>query len=1371
MKKVLGLDLGTASIGWSFVIEDEKNTNNSRIVNSGVRIIPLDSAVRTDFSKGNNVSLNAERTMKRGARRNRDRYQLRRSKLMSVLKREDWLKDESVTILENDTHEAYRIRAKSARERISLHELGLVLLMINKKRGYQSMRKLQGDESGTLINELDIALELSNQGITPGEYAYKLLSEGQKRLPQFYRSDLKNELDTLWMKYEDIYPEIINCTTKQELKGKSKSSTTKYFYAKYGVDTKKQDAKNKRLQAYEWRVKAAKEKVELDLLCFALAEINGNISNSSGYLGAIGDRSKILHMHEITVGEYLHQQLVDEPHRGIKNEIFYRQDYQDEFDTIWRCQAQYHTELNDTLRQEIRDRTIFYQRPLKSQKSNIAFCALEFSEKRIEVKGKVKDVKIGSKVIPRSSPLFQYFKCWSEIQNLVFSHKDSGDSVILEQEDKQQIYDALITQKQLSKSKLLKLLFGKEAKHYTCNYEEVDGNHTTCQYLDRVEAILAYEGNEISFATKSIEESKDILGDYFGVDHILVKAIDFDPTTIEGRIEQSEVYLFWHTVYSYEADESRSGLECLIKLLKEKYGFSSDHAEIFAQINLLDDYGHLSAKAIKKLIPYIKENNYSEACKHAGYKHSGSLTKPENQERTLDDQLQILIKNSLRNPIVEKILNQMIHVVNSIMKDERMGRPDIIKIELARELKKNARQRSEMTSSINAAKKRHENIKNIIRKAPYNLANPTRNDVIKYKLYEELAFNGYKDVYTNTKIEPWELFTKKIDVEHIIPKALMFDDSYSNKTLCPHDFNAQVKGNLTAYDCMQSRRANDMENYLHRIEDGKARGMTKNSTNGFSMAKYYKLLKRAEDLGEGFLERDLRNSQYIARQAMQILKKVCREVMPTQGSVTNRLREDWDLVNMMKEINLPKYRALGLTEMEDRKYDQKVEVIQDWTKRNDHRHHAIDAIIVAFTKHGHIQYLNNLSASSAQDVRFGNLKAKYTQVVNGKRVIVSPMTHMRSRVKKSIEQILISFKASNKVVTKNINKIKIGEGTKSQVTLTPRGPLHQETVYGKSLYYEKDMATIGGKMTLEVIAKIANAEIRKALLNRLEANENNPKKAFTGKNSPSKTPIYLPDGTEVPNKVKIVWLQDRYTKREEITPDLNIDKVIDKGVKRILESRLAEYGGDPKKAFADLDTHPIWIDKVKGSSLKHVTITGKKNATPLHPKMDHHGKPILVGGKSVPNDYVSLGNNHHVAIYRDEKGKLQEQTISLFEAVARATAPTPIPIIDKTYNEESGWEYLFSIKENEMFVFPSESFDPREIDLLDPENASIISPHLFRNQTISTKDYWFRHHLETTLDMNIKGVTYHRIRNPKKLKDVVKVRIDHLGKIVHVGEY
>ena len=169
------------------------------------------------------------------------------------------------------------------------------------------------------------------------------------------------------------------------------------------------------------------------------------------------------------------------------------------------------------------------------------------------------------------------------------------------------------------------------------------------------------------------------------------------------------------------------------------------------------------------------------------------------------------------------------------------------------------------------------------------------------------------------------------------------------------EFNIK-KGESTAFDYITSLNNEEKLNqYLTRVENAY-------KTKSISLTKYKNLLKKASEIGDGFINRDLRDTQYIAKKAKEILFQVTKNVLSTSGNITDRLREDWGLVNVMKELNMPKYQSLGLTEVEERKDGNKVTVIKDWTKRNDHRHHAMDALTVAFTKPSYIQYLNHHNA-------------------------------------------------------------------------------------------------------------------------------------------------------------------------------------------------------------------------------------------------------------------------------------------------------------------------------------------------------------------------------------------------------------------------
>lgn len=1405
MKKILGLDLGTTSIGWAIVNESENENEQSSIVKTGVRVVPLTTDESTDFAKGKAATINAERTLKRGARRNLQRYKQRRKNLLDALSKNNFISKETVIAEEgkNSTHSLWELRAKAATEQISLEDFARVLLAINKKRGYKSNRKAKDDAEGVAIDGMEVALKLYNDNLTPGQYVLDLLKNDKKYIPDFYRSDLQGEFDKIWNYQKQYYAELLTDDLKNELFDKNKKATWAICKEPFNLVGKKRTTKGRDLKKenYQWRVNGLSDQLSLEQLAVVLQEINNQKNSSSGYLGEISDRSKELHFNKETVGQNLYNQLLTNPHTRLKNQVFYRQDYLDEFEKIWEKQASFYKELTIELKEEIRDIVIFYQRRLKSQKGLISICELEGKERELHdkegnpilnVKGEPKRKIVGPRVIPKSSPLFQEYKIWQILNNIQIRNKITKEIFVFDIETKKELFEELNVKGKLSNNQILKLVVPKP-KDWELNYKDgIEGSSTNEALYKAYQTITELSGHDnINFAKLSAIQIKEVLESVFETIGINKAILNFN-SDLEGKeFENQKSYQLWHLLYAYEGDNSKTGNDKLYQHLKEKFGFKKEYAQALINVSFKDDYGNLSAKAIKKMMPYIKDGKeYSKAAVLAGYNHSHSITKEENENRTLKKTMELLPKNSLRNPVVEKILNQLVNVVNAIIKE--YGKPDEIRIELARELKKSAKERAEMTSNIGKATKAHEEIKKKLKEFyPFNTGiRITRNDVIKYKLYEELASNGYKTLYTNTYIDKADLFTKKFDIEHIIPKATLFDDSFSNKTLSVRDFN-RVKSNKTGIDAIVEKYGDDSSDFNRYKETVEILFKDKK----ISKAKHNKLLMKGSEIPDGFIERDLRNSQYIAKKAKQMLLEVCKTVVPTTGKITDKLRQDWQLINVLKELNWDKYYQLGLTETETTKDGKIIKKIQDWTKRNDHRHHAMDALTVAFTKHNHIQYFNYMNArKDLKHKKHANIHAiENTETIvvgeNGskKRLIKPPMPikELRAAAKKHLKQTLISFKAKNKVVTKNKNKIKGKD--KPQEALTPRGQLHKETIYGTSKVYKTKEEKVGPKFDRKKIKTVARKAHREALLKRLAEFDNDPKKAFGGKNALAKNPVVIKNEnstqsgtlTTVPEKVKLVWQETQYTIRKDITPELKLDKVIDKGTHKILRKRLAEFNGKPKEAFANLEENPIWLNKEKGIQLKRVTITGVNNAVHLHYKKDHLGKEILdENDKPIPIDFVSTGNNHHVAIYRDEGGKLEEKVVSFYEAVMTKNAGQPV--IDKNYNHHLGWKFLFTMKQNEYFIFPNEDtgFNPAEIDLMDESNYSKISPNLFRVQKIATKNYLFTHHLETLAttgdDLKNKkqliGKKYYFVQTPNNLENIIKVRLNHLGKIVHVGE-
>ncbi|MFY9590985.1 MAG: type II CRISPR RNA-guided endonuclease Cas9, partial [Bacteroidales bacterium] len=590
MKKILGLDLGTNSIGWALVNESETENEQSSIVKLGVRVNPLTVDEISNFEKGKRITTNAERTLKRGARRNLQRYKLRRENLIEILRENKIIADK--TILSEDgkdtTHQTLKLRAKAAKEKVSLEEFAKILLLINKKRGYKSNRKAQSSDEGQLIDGMAVAKELYEKDITPGEFSYNLLKNGKNNLPDFYRSDLQMEFDRIWKFQHKFYPEILTDDLKNNLKNKAKKDTWAICQKHFNIVGIKRNTKGaeQKLENYKWRKDALTKQLELEELAIVLQEINGQINSSSNYLGYISDRSKELYFNNQTVGEYQMAQLVANRHQSLKNQVFYRQDYLDEFEKIWETQAIHHKELTPELKKEIRDVVIFYQRPLKSQKGLLSFCEFESKEIEILINGVKKKKTTGLRVCPKSSPLFQEFRIWQVLNNIkvkgvtkknknnieptLFEDNFNEKKLIqkvqrpLEQEEKELLAERLMLCEKMTKNQMLTAL---GLNNYDMNFKEIKGNTTFAklfQAYKEIAEIAGYDKDKI----KNLEDINIIFKDL----GIKTDFLSFNSELDRKELQQQSLYKLWHLIYSYESDNSATGNESLIRKISELCG-------------------------------------------------------------------------------------------------------------------------------------------------------------------------------------------------------------------------------------------------------------------------------------------------------------------------------------------------------------------------------------------------------------------------------------------------------------------------------------------------------------------------------------------------------------------------------------------------------------------------------------------------------------------------------------------------------------------------------------------------------------------------------------------------------------------------------
>jgi CRISPR-associated endonuclease Csn1 len=1155
----------------------------------------------------------------------------------------------------------------------------------------------------------------------------------------------------------------------------------KILLSKVGLLPMEEQMNLSALEIYGLRNKAVTEEISLVELGRVLLHFNQKRgyksigkgesvdSKETEYVAKVKGRHTVIKDLNMTIGQYFYEQLITNREENkdfityrIKDQVFPREAYIEEFEVIWRKQSDVHKEvLTEELKRQIQERIIFYQRPLKSQKGLVSVCELEGYEMEKLVNGQKKVYFVGPKVAPKTSPLFQIVKIWETIHNIKLKDK-KGQDIIIDLEKKKQIFDFLNHNERMSIADLIKILGIKKEDFYSNKQisKGIQGNITRCAIAN----ILGDDHPLLRFELPIISNDTEV----FKIDKKTGEVLDNKTfQIIDPKIEEEPLYRLWHIMYSIKNEA-----ECTHALVN-KLGLSITDALALAKIDFNKQaFGSRSNKAMRKILPYLVDGyDYTDSASFAGYNHSNSLTNDEKTARVLKEKLELLPKNSLRQPIVEKVLNQMINLVNALL--DKYEIIDEIRIELARELKSSKDERNDAYKYNSQREKENKKIEESL--ADYVKA--TRNNIIKYRLFSEINHEDSKlnstCVYCGQNFGILDaLQGNEVDVEHIIPKALLFDDSQSNKTLTHRKCNAE-KGMMTAYDYMTGKGTQALDEYINRVDD-----LYKKRIIG--KGKRDKLLMPKDKIPQDFIDRQLRETQYIAIKAKSILEQICANVWSTSGTITEKLRRLWGWEDALMHTQFDKYKQLGLThivEWETNGQVHKKEVIYGWSKRDDHRHHAMDALTIACTKQGFIQRINTLNAQKNRDemqafVLNSQKEPKDKMTLLEKFLVVQrPLSTVD--IEKALDSIFVSFKSGKKVASLGTRKVK-KNGKKIVVQrdiIIPRGALSEESVYGKIKTLVKGAPL---KDLLQNLAMIESPIIRSLLQAKLEENSNNIKATLS---AIKKNPIYLDEGkTVILEKANIY--QYEYVIKYPITSidGKKAEKIVDNKIKELVKARLEEHNGNAKIAYAA----PLFFDKNKKIEIKTVRCKTGLNAV----------EPINIHDE--PNDlsyqkYVKPGNNHHIALYKDENGNITEHIVTFWHAVERKKYGIPVIITDTakiwdliTQSKEDmpqdflsklpkpGLTLYQSLQQNEMFLL---GLTQEEVDdAINNGQKATLSAALYRVQKIAEKYYVLRSHIESTLNDTDdapklgKYVSIRSIGAFEKLQPV-KVKIDVLGQL------
>ena len=1322
MKKILGLDLGTNSIGWA-VVEASTADNGEllpkSILGAGSRIIPSDKV--DDFEKGNSVSQTAEKTKYKGMRTIKERKKLRRTRLNRVLReigflpphfdkkidrygnfidftepkicwnvdeagKSHFLFESSFDEMIEDFRKAqpqllekgrkipydwtiFFLRKKALYQSISKEELAWVILNFNQKRGYYQLR-----------DEEEVVEDGNEETIITAKVLEVIKREPDKKDSRKYWYDVKLENDLL---YQAAFMNDISywvgterdfLLNSKKLKDGTLKNTLSFLPTFEEIDSMNDTQKNKMY---------AKIKLKTEKL--------------------IEDTRK-------TVGEFIYDSLLQNPDVKVAGKLIRtieRKFYKEELIKILRKQSEFHSELrdrelylqcvnslypnNNAHAHDISSKDfvhlfvndiIFYQRPLKIQ--TLGTCPLEkhiFENKKTGER----DQKHNLPCIAKSNPYFQEFRLWQFISNLkIYKREDFvGGSLKLNVDvtnqflssatDYENLFNYLNNRKSIKQLVLLKDYFGlkKNSDSYRWNYIDDDKKEFPC--------------NE----TRSV----------------LLKALEKAGINIEFLTFEKEMEL-WHLLYSV------SNKEELIKALNKyahRNGFSNEFVTIFSQIKPFElTYGNFSEKAIKKLLSLMRlgkhwdydaidvatkqriqklitgeaDDTISDRVREktadlkcvsdyqglslpiASYvvynRHSeaATVTKWETPE-DIDDYLNKFKQHSLNNPVVEQVVLETMRVVRDLWK--QYGNIDEIHVELGRDMKNpkdkrkkisNANLENERTNQRIIAMLMEFKASGMTEVHPYSpsqqlllrlyeegalsqlekedkdfdfiskvskVAEPSASEIKRYKLWLD---QKYISPYTGRMIPLSKLFSSAYEIEHIIPQSRFFDDSFTNKVICESEVNS-LKGSLLGYEFIKKHHDEIVICGGETIKILSVSAYEAHVKKYFSDKKLTNLL--LEDIPDKFINRQLNDSRYISRLVKSLLSNIVRcvdengeleqeatskKVITCNGTITDRLKHDWGLKDVWNRLMLPRFERLNNI-LETDQYvafnseGHKIPIIPMESrkgfniKRIDHRHHALDAIVIACTTRSHVQLLNNEAAKSEnQEIKHAlshklrryedvvTTRNNVAQTINVAKEFFKPWETFTIDVQSVLQDIVVSFKQNLRVVNKTNNLYqKIDAETKKKVKVEQQGynlavrkSLHKETYYGEVNL--RKIKTVNLSSAIQQIDRIVNKEFRLKLKELLSLNKNIKEitSYFTEKeNSDVWQDINL-KAIEVyyyTNETK-----DRYfASRKSLSTDWTADKIkkeiTDTAVQKILLNYLAAKGNDPKIAFT-----PIGIEEL-----------------------------------------------------------------------------------------------------------------------------------------------------------------------------------------------
>jgi CRISPR-associated endonuclease Csn1 len=1498
MKKVLGLDIGTNSIGWAFIESnayENPETLNGSIIQLGSRIIPMDADAMSKFESGNPESKAAGRRQSRSARRLNQRYKLRRTRLIEALKILGWVSEAFPTdfkkIEKHNINEYLPFSVKLKKEAADFF-------------GISDKRTTNGDEYEISEDWIIYFLKVKalQSRISLPELARILYHYNQRRGFKSSRKDAKIEEESVEIKYPffEKWVEIVSIISITET-GKGEGKDRDYIF--YELTCKTSDfeftAIKKRKNPLDWlnkniEVEITKKTTKDQKVNYIIAEVDQNAWESRK-----AALEKDIEKEHLTISEYYLQSIKKDRNYPIKQRIVDRRFYQDEFKLIWQKQSEfYQKEFDDKIKiaeiadsfythnkeknKEIKGKDLFhlffndiiyYQRGLKSQKGLLANC--QYETKSFKTKnGETKEV--GLQVTSRSSPSFQEFRMWQTIHNLKIIKKEETinnkikinidvSAEYLTPENKEKLFELFDGSAVITHDSILRLFGFKKDKiengeqtfNYRLNYpddKDFIGNETKAlfrkifkkhNFIEEGEKYLSNKElfNQLWHIVFSLPEEKEI-----GNALNNKKYFDFPESVIKHISKLPEFK-------SQYASLSSKAITKLLPLMRiGKYWNSDDiNKNTTERINKIID-GEFDETISEKVREEILKLNFSIVNQFTGLptyiaayivygRHSERAN--ESKYETIDDFKikEVIPYNSLRNPVVEKIIRETLSLVKDIWKNEKLGRPDYIHVELGREMKNNNEDRKKISEANTKNRIERERVTNLLKELNYpNFNADSSSDIDKFRIWKEnggkkgeeifdtlfkksnaefvkdadiekyrhWAEQNYQSPYTGKAIPLSELFTEKYQIDHIIPKAKFYDDSFGNKVVVEAEVNA-AKDSRLAIQFIEDYHGKEIN-----LSDGKKvtvlslEEYKKFADEVFTNKKKKRYLK-LYDVPEDFVERQMNDTKYISRTVAQFLRPIAignetdEGVVYSSGNITSDLKNKWGLNKLWKEILRPRFERLEgilgehlILPNENKEGDYHFG--KDY-KRIDHRHHALDALVIACTSRSHIKYLNSLSSLSnnKKDIaKYGewakwkyllNKKKQLENQENGMTEFGTPWERFYLDAKEAIESIVVSHKPTSKLISKAINKyykwVEVEKDKWEKKIHFQTAPKDddkywvavRQSLFGQPLgkihlaEYKKGIEI---KVILKVQIQFLNREnnnwntedwrIAKSVIRKqvdsLIRNFNGDEKAIL--KYLDNNPLKDEQGNKI-EKLDLLQFKKYASKRVTIDESFTKDKIanipyseLEKNwLTLLLKQHLLEYNNDPKQAF-------------KGEALEMLY---RKAPYPINKVTRKEGgqkielnNKLLDGDKGVNQYFLIEIKKETDKKTGEEKNFRKYSTPNFLDCIERLAKGVPI------HDESPDSKYIV-LSPGDLVYVPEEGENLNQIDW---NKKRKIANKIYIMKSSSTSTCYF---LPMTVASIIEKGEFESLSKSEKTKEgnqvikenFIKLKIDRLGNILVIS--